>query len=112
MPPPSRWRSRGTLARTILTALAVAAFATAAVPPAGAAPSDQPGGTSAVLDSRALDQLQQRAAEVQSGLQEQQTEVAAAREEQAVAERAVADAQAVVAHAEGQLAVRQAAVAQ
>jgi cell wall-associated NlpC family hydrolase len=111
MLPRSRWRSRGTAARTILTALAVAAFATAAVPPAVAAPSDQPGGTSAVLDSRALDQLQQRAAEVQAGLQEQQTEVAAAREDQAVAERAVADAQAVVAHAEGELAVHQAAVA-
>ena len=37
--------------------------------PAAADPSDQPGGTSGVLDSRALDELQQRAAEVQAGLQ-------------------------------------------
>jgi hypothetical protein len=94
-----------------LTVLAVAVLATGVAQPAAAAPSDQPGGTSAVLDSRALDQLQQRAAEVQTGLQEQQAEVAAAREEQARAEEAVAAAEAVVSDAEGELAVHQREVA-
>jgi cell wall-associated NlpC family hydrolase len=112
MLPRSRWRTGGTAARTALTVLAVAALTAAVGQPAVAAPSDQPGGTSAVLDSRALDQLQQRAAEVQTGLQEQQTEVAAAREEQTQAEQAVADAEAVVADAEGELAVHQEAVAE
>jgi hypothetical protein len=76
----SRWRTGGTAARTAVALLAVAVLAAVAARPAVAAPSDQPGGTSAVLDSRALDQLQQRAAEVQTGLREQQVEVAAARE--------------------------------
>ncbi|WP_164704612.1 D-alanyl-D-alanine carboxypeptidase family protein [Blastococcus litoris] len=111
MLPRSRWRTGGTAARTALPVLVVAALAVAAAQPAAADPSDQPGGTSAVLDSRALDQLQQRAAEVQTGLQEQQTEVAAAREEQARAEEAVAAAEAVVADAEGELAVYQREVA-
>jgi cell wall-associated NlpC family hydrolase len=92
--------------------LAAAALTAVAAQPAAAAPSDQPGGTSAVLDSRALDQLQQRAAEVQTGLQQQQAEVAAAREEQVAAEQDVAAAEAVVADAEGELAVHQAAVAE
>ena len=107
----SRWRTRGTAARTALTVLALAALATAAVQPAAAAPSDQPGGTSGVLDSRALDQLQQRAAEVQAGLQEQQAQVAAAREDLAKAERAVSDAEAVVSDARKELAVHQRVVA-
>src|SRR3954471_7152306 len=76
----SRRRTPGTAARTAITVLAVAGLA-AAAQPAAAAPSDQPGGTSAVLDSRALDALQQRAAEVQAGLQEQEAGVVAAREE-------------------------------
>ena len=79
--------------------------------PAAAAPSDQPGGTSGVLDSRALDRLQQRAAEVQTGLQAQQGEVAAAREAMAEAEAEVAAAEAVLAGAEGELAVHQREVA-
>lgn len=111
MLPRSRRRSRGTAARTALSVLCVAAFAAVAGQPAAAAPSDQPGGTSAVLDSRALDQLQQRAADVQAGLQEQQAEVAAAREEQARAEEAVAAAEAVVSDAEGELVVHQQEVA-
>ncbi|SNR34309.1 D-alanyl-D-alanine carboxypeptidase family protein [Blastococcus mobilis] len=106
----SRWRTRGTAARTAITVLAVAALA-AAAQPAAAAPSDQPGGTSAVLDSRALDELQQRAAEVQTGLQEQASEVTAAREELAEAEQAVVAAEAVVSDAAGELAVHQAEVA-
>jgi septal ring factor EnvC (AmiA/AmiB activator) len=108
---PSRRRTRGPAARTTITVLAVAALAAAAAQPAAAAPSDQPGGTSAVLDSRALDQLQQRAAEVQAGLQEQQAEVAAAREELSAAEQAVAGAETVVSDAEGELAVHRAVVA-
>jgi cell wall-associated NlpC family hydrolase len=103
----SRWRTPG----TALTALPVLAAVAIAAQPAAAAPSDQPGGTSAVLDSRALDALQQRAAEVQSGLQEQQSEVTAARQELTEAEGAVAEAQAVASDAEGQLAVHQAEVA-
>jgi hypothetical protein len=110
MLPRSRWRTHVPVTRTALTVLAVAALA-ATAQPAEAAPSDQPGGTSAVLDSRALDALQQRAAEVQTGLQQQQSEVIAAREELAEAERAVAAAEAVVSDAEGKLAVHQAEVA-
>lgn len=111
MLPRSRWRTGGTVARTALPVVLAAALAVVAAQPAAADPSDQPGGTSAVLDSRALDQLQQRAAEVQTGLQEQQAEVAAAREEQARAEEAVAAAEAVVSDAEGELAVHQREVA-
>jgi chromosome segregation ATPase len=79
--------------------------------PAGATPSDQPGGTTGVLDSRALDRLQQRAAEVQSGLQAQQAEVAAAREAMAEAEAAVAEAESRLTDAENELAVQQRVVA-
>ncbi|RBY79288.1 hypothetical protein DQ239_06510 [Blastococcus sp. TF02-09] len=79
--------------------------------PAAAAPSDQPGGTSGVLDSRALDELQQRAAEVQRGLQSQQGEVEEARAALGEAERAVAEAEAVLGEAEGELAGHRALVA-
>ena len=108
MLPRPRWRSCRTAARTACTLVALA-LAAAVAQPAAAASSDQPGGTSAVLDSRALDQLQQRAAEVQSGLQAQQAEVTAAREELAAAEQAVAEA--VAADAEDELAVHRAVVA-
>ena len=64
-----------------------------------------------MLDSRALDELQQRAAEVQTELQAQQGEVVAAREALTAAERPVADAEAVVADAEGELAGYQDVVA-
>jgi len=110
MLPRPRWRSCRTAARTACTLVALA-LAAAVAQPAAAASSDQPGGTSAVLDSRALDQLQQRAAEVQSGLQAQQAEVTAAREELAAAEQAVAEAEAVAADAEDELAVHRAVVA-
>jgi cell wall-associated NlpC family hydrolase len=100
----SRWR-------TLVTAVAVAAVVLGTAGPASAEPSDQPGGTSAVLDSRALDELQRRAAEVQTGLQAQQAEVTAAREALTVAEQAVAEAEAVLSDAEGELAVHQRAVA-
>ncbi|SOE02852.1 D-alanyl-D-alanine carboxypeptidase family protein [Blastococcus haudaquaticus] len=111
MLPRSPWRTRGPATRA-LAASAALAIVLLGSGPAAAAPSDQPGGTTAVLDSRALDQLQQRAAEVQTGLQEQQAEVAAAREELARIEQAVAEAEAVVADAEGELAVHQEAVAE
>ncbi|CAA9214315.1 MAG: hypothetical protein AVDCRST_MAG52-128 [uncultured Blastococcus sp.] len=112
MLPRSPWRTRGTAARALAASLTALSLAVVGAGAAAAAPSDQPGGTTAVLDSAALDQLQQRAAEVQTGLQEQQAEVAAAREELARSEQAVAAAEAVVADAEGQLAVRQEAVAE
>ncbi|NEK84543.1 D-alanyl-D-alanine carboxypeptidase [Blastococcus saxobsidens] len=94
-------------------AVALAALVLAVAPssPAGAAPSDQPGGTTGVLDSRALDRLQQRAAEVQEDLRAQQADVVAAREAQAEARRAVEEAQAVLADAEGELSVHQREVA-
>ncbi|MDT0277908.1 D-alanyl-D-alanine carboxypeptidase family protein [Blastococcus goldschmidtiae] len=118
MSPRSPWRSRrpgaprlarGRPARLLvpLAVLALVGTATAA----SAAPSDQPGGTSGVLDSRALDELQQRASEVQRGLQEQQGEVVAAREALAAAQDAVADAEAVLGDAEGELVGHQRLVA-
>ena len=100
-----------TAARAVLAALAVVAVSVPLAGPAAAAPSDQPGGTSGVLDSRALDLLQKRAAEVQTGLQKQQGEVTAAREAMAEAEAAVAAAEKIVDAAEGELAVHQRAVA-
>ena len=93
----------------VLSVLALALVALAG--PAAAAPSDQPGSTSGVLDSSALDQLQQQAAEVQSGLQAQQAEVIDARNALAEAEKAVADAEVVLGDAEGELAVHQEIVA-
>lgn len=108
MLPRSPWRTRGT---TRVLAAAVAVLVLSGGGPALADPSDQPGGTSGVLDSRALDQLQQRAAEVQSGLQAQQGEVTAARDALAQAEQAVAEAQKVVDDAQGELAGYQKAVA-
>ncbi len=102
-------RSRGTAARVL--AASVAALVLAGAGTAAAEPSPQPGGTTAVLDSRALDQLQQRAAEVQAGLQEQHAEVAAARDELTRAEQAVAAAEAVVADARSRLSAHQQEVA-
>ena len=97
-------------ARAVLAVLAVGALCPLAGP-ATAAPSDQPGGTSGVLDSRALDRLQQRAAEVQTGLQAQQGEVAAARDAMARAEAEVVAAEAVLAGVEGELEIHQREVA-
>jgi cell wall-associated NlpC family hydrolase len=77
-----------------------------------AAPSDQPGGTTGVLDSTELDDLQQRAADVQSDLQQREAEVADARAQQAAAQAAADTAAAAVSDADGVLAQRQAAVAQ
>ncbi len=114
MSPRSPWRSprsRAFRRSASLVLVPLAVLAVTATAPASAAPSDQPGGTSGVLDSRALDELQQRAAEVQRGLQSQQGEVVAAREALGEAERAVADAEAVLGDAEGELAGHQQLVA-
>jgi cell wall-associated NlpC family hydrolase len=89
----------------------VAAAVLAGGGPAAADPSDQPGGTSGVLDSRALDELQKRAAEVQTGLQAQQGQVVAARDAMTKAQQDVAAAQKVVDDAQGQLAGYQQIVA-
>jgi hypothetical protein len=108
MSPRSPWRSprpRAIRRRAslLLVPLALLALASTAAP-ASAAPSDQPGGTSGVLDSRALDELQQRAADVQRGLRSRQGDVEAARAALGEAERALADA-------EGELAGHQQLVA-
>ena len=85
-----RTRRRTTASRLSLAAAAALVLAVPLATPASADPSDQPGGTTAVLESDALDRLQQRAAEVQTGLQEQQDEVVAARAEMDAAEAGVA----------------------
>jgi hypothetical protein len=95
----------------LVAALAALALAVPLAGPAMAGPSDQPGGTSGVLDSSALDELQQRAAEVQADLKAQQAEVTEAREAMAEAEAAVTAAEAAVSDAEGELAVHQRVVA-
>ena len=92
----SRARRGAPAGRPAFCVAAVAALVLAGGGPAAADPSDQPGGTSGVLDSRALDELQKRAAEVQTGLQAQQGEVVAARDAMTKAEQAVAAAQKVV----------------
>ena len=94
-----------------VVAAAVAGLVLVPGGPAAADPSDQPGGTSGVLDSSALDELQKRAAEVQTGLQAQQGEVTAARDALTQAEQGVAAAQQVVDDAEGVLAGYQQVVA-
>ena len=112
MLPRSRRRVPGTtVARAVLVALAVAAVSVPLAGPATAAPSVQPGGTSGVLDSRALDLLQERAAEVQTRLQAQQAEITAARDVMTAAEAAVQAAETALAGAERTLAVHQQAVA-
>ena len=104
MLPRSRWRTPGTTAaRAVVVSLVAVVIAVPLAGPAAATPSDQPGGTTGVLDSRALDRLQQRAAEVQSGLQAQQSEVAAARDAKAKAEAAVAEAESQLTDAESEL---------
>jgi cell wall-associated NlpC family hydrolase len=127
MLPRSRWRVPGTTPRHQRTApsvrpprcvralsgtaLSAVILVVALAGPAAADPSDQPGGTSGVLNSSALDRLQQQAAEVQSGLRKQQVQVVAAREALAEAEKAVAAAEGVLGDAEGELATYQDAVA-
>ena len=85
-------------------AVAVAALVLPPAGPAAADPSDQPGGTSGVLDSRALDELQKRRPRCRPGCRRSRREVTAARDALTQAEQAVADAQKVVDDAEGELA--------
>src|SRR4051812_50082332 len=76
----SRWRAHGTIAaRALLAGLVAIVLAVVLAEPAFADPSDQPGGTSGVLDSQALDKLQKRAAEGQGDLQAPQAGGGAAR---------------------------------
>jgi cell wall-associated NlpC family hydrolase len=108
----SPWRTGGRTAPSVVAAVLAAGMSVLLLPgPAWAAPSDQPGGTSAVLESKALDELQRRAAEVQADLQAQQGEVVEAREAQTAAEQLVAEAEAVLADAESELAGHQDVVA-
>ncbi len=111
MLPRSLWRIRRTAARAFAVGLTAGALVLAGTGPALADPSDQPGGTSGVLDSRALDELQKRAAEVQAGLKAQQSQVTDAQRALAAAEKAVSAAQAGVDDAEGELAGYQKVVA-
>ncbi len=97
-------RRRARRSAVALAAVTAALVVLAPAGPAAAAPSDQPGGTSGVLDSEALDRLQQRAAEVQADLQQRQTEVEAAQRALGEAQAAVDAARALVEAAEGELA--------
>jgi hypothetical protein len=110
MPQRSRWRARRPSALLAGVAVALVLAGTLAGP-AAAAPSDQPGGTTRVLDSEALDELQRRAAEVQADLLARQGEVVAAQEALTAAEEAAQQAEAAVADVEGELAGHQAVVA-
>ncbi|MGY2067370.1 D-alanyl-D-alanine carboxypeptidase family protein [Blastococcus sp. SYSU DS0619] len=102
--PPARFRA----AVAVLAACAVVLVPTG---PVAAAPSDQPGGTSGVLDSGDLDHLQRRAAEVQQSLRARQDEVVAARAALAEAQVGVEEARAALADAQGVLAGYQGEVA-
>lgn len=107
----SRWRAHGTIAaRALLAGLVAIVLAVVLAEPAFADPSDQPGGTSGVLDSQALDKLQKRAAQVQGDLQARQAEVVAAREALSQAQAAVAEAQKALDDANGVLGGYQDAV--
>jgi cell wall-associated NlpC family hydrolase len=113
----SPWRTRRRRTASVPAVLAGVALAIAvllAVPlagPAAADPSDQPGGTSGVLDSSALDQLQQQAATVLSGLQQRQADIAAAQQQLADAQVQVQTAQSALTDSEGVLAQQQQVVA-
>ncbi|MBM7804850.1 cell wall-associated NlpC family hydrolase [Geodermatophilus bullaregiensis] len=108
----SRPAAPGRAAALVLAGAAALLVAVPLAGPAAAAPSDQPGGTSGVLDSEALDRLQQRAAEVQADLQRRQTEVAAARQALTDAEAEVEAARTAVDDAEAELARYRTVVAQ
>ena len=108
--PRRRWTA--SLPAAVAAAALSLTLAVGSAPPALAAPSDQPGGTSGVLDSSALDELQQRAAEAQEGLKQRQEEIARAREDLDAAQAQVDAAQEVLDETEGVLAERQAVVAQ
>ncbi|SEP16904.1 NlpC/P60 family protein [Trujillonella endophytica] len=109
MLPRTRWRARRP---SILLVAAAAATVVGLAGPAAADPSDQPGGTTGVLDSDALDELQRRAAEVQADLLARQGDVVAAQEALTAARDAADQAAAQVADVEGELADHQAVVAE
>jgi cell wall-associated NlpC family hydrolase len=79
--------------------------------PAAADPSDQPGGTTAVFESDALDELQTRAGQVQDRLKAQQAQVIEARRALNAAQADVDRAEAALGDAEGELAGYQDVVA-
>jgi cell wall-associated NlpC family hydrolase len=102
-PVAGRRPARGSTCLGIVVATA-AVLAGSLTAPAAASPSDQPGGTSGVLDSQALDGLQRRAADVQAGLKQQQGRVEAARRAQQKAEKAVEAARKVLTDRQGEMA--------
>src|SRR5215217_2939433 len=105
--PASSWRR-------LRVAAVVLACVTLVGPLAGAAqadPSDQPGGTTAVFESDALDDLQTRAGEVQDRLKAQQGQVIEARRALNEAQADVDEAEAAVDDAEGRLSGYQDVVA-
>ncbi|MGY1773365.1 NlpC/P60 family protein [Blastococcus sp. SYSU D00813] len=106
------WRARRPSVLLAGAAAVVVALAGPLAGPAAADPSDQPGGTTGVLDSDALDELQRRAAEVQADLLARQGEVVAAQEALAAARVTAEEAEAVVADVEGELAGYQDVVAE
>ncbi|MGY1741015.1 MULTISPECIES: NlpC/P60 family protein [unclassified Blastococcus] len=113
MPQRSRWRARRpSVLLAAVAATAVVGLAGPLAAPAAADPSDQPGGTSGVLDSEALDELQRRAADVQADLLARQGEVVAAQEALTAARDAAAQAEAEVAGVEEELAGYQDVVAE
>jgi cell wall-associated NlpC family hydrolase len=93
--------------------LGVALVLAGAVAPgvALAAPSDQPGGTTGILDSAELDALQQEAADVQADLQQRQAQVTEATAQQDAARSAADAASATLTDADGLLAERRDQVA-
>lgn len=111
MVPRARRRTRGRLPGLLAAVLTGVLCWVPLAGPAAAAPSDQPGGTTGVLDSRALDQLQAQAAQVQANLQQRQAQVQQAQQELATAQAAVDAAKAQLTGTETELAQRQQLVA-
>jgi cell wall-associated NlpC family hydrolase len=108
----SRWRPRSRVVAALCPGVVALAVLLLPATPAAADPSDQPGGTTAVLDSTALERLQERAAEVQADLMHHQSRVIEARAALAAAETAAADAESAIAEADAELARLRAVVAE
>ena len=113
MPARMRFSSRPVRRRRVLVAAVVGCLALAGplAGSAGADPSDQPGSTTALFESEALDDLQSRAGQVQERLKAQQAQVIEARRALNEAEAAVETAQAALDGAESELAGYQDVVA-
>ncbi|NEK60357.1 D-alanyl-D-alanine carboxypeptidase [Geodermatophilus sabuli] len=104
-----RWRP----GRRALSSLSVVAVAAVLVLlPTGPVAASVDGGTTGVPDSPALDDLQERAADVQADLLVRQTRVVEARAALTAAEAAATEAEAVIAAADVELARTRALVAQ